>query len=151
MLHTYKRDRTRSRSLSTEWVQALTTLGVLILIFSVIQWSPVDYKHEKKVASNIESYWNADLGYGFTKESTNVLTKTVSTKDSEQITLSKDSADPPSLVKVSYYKDTPIENVKQNIIGVESSYAALPGGVAVIQGDLTSPSAKLVLSTLHSE
>ena len=54
-------------------------------------------------------------------------------------------------VKVSYYKDATLDAVEKiHDSDVARTFSRLPRGIAVIEGDLGSATAKDILATLHS-
>lgn len=54
-------------------------------------------------------------------------------------------------VRVTFYKDTPIDTIEASLpTDTPRAYSRLSNGIAVIEWDLNSPSAKTILSTLHS-
>lgn len=156
MVHSYNRDPVRSQRSSVEWVQAITTLAVLLLIFSMVQGSALSSNRGSEpttVSYQKNPYWNPWLGYGFEWKKSDVFTPVVRTPDTEKLDIKAQGGTTlqNGSVQVSYYKDQTIETIEKALpSSTPRSYSRLPWGIAVIQGDLSSDRAKLVLATLHS-
>lgn len=136
----------------------MTTLLVLGLLYAsrnlfggeVANGSMPDTPPLPPVQQN--SYWNENFGYGFRGENNDLYQSKsfsgvdVVAVDSKEGVLFKDAK-----VKVSFYSSASIEEIeKMHPIQGDRSYSKLNNGIAVIEGDLDSPSAKTILATLHA-
>lgn len=146
----------RPSSGGVQLVQALGTLAFLVGIYS---WSmtfdnnPVNLRTPpQKPAILTSKYWNDNLGYGF---QTNAGDKYQATTASgvDQVTIRSGDGEVyrDDNVRVSFYSGTSIEDIEKNHgTNKARTYSRLPNGIAVIEGNLDSPRAKLVLTTLHA-
>lgn len=149
-----------SRRQGSEWISAIFTLLVLVGIYnstdnfdsySALFMEP-PWGSEKKITV-AAPYWNDTLWYWFRSAEWDSYSSTGNAV-SDQVMV-----EPPEVrtsedgtVRVTFYKDTPIETIEASL--TESwprAYSRLSNGIAVIQWDLDSPSAKTILSTLHSD
>ncbi len=147
------------RRQGTEWISAIFTLLVLVGIYSstdnfdsysALLASPSGSTQKKLTVAN--PYWNNTLAYWFRSVEWDTYSSTESEKsDTVTVTESptrKVSAD--GKVRVTFYPDTPIDVIDATLPkGMPRAYSRLSNGIAVIEWDLDSPSAKTILSTLH--
>lgn len=97
-------------------------------------------------------YWNDTIGYGFTSVPGDTYAK-VGNGNVDQVDIHpwdglvyNDQS-----VRVSFYSTLSIEDIeKKNTQTTPRTYSRLPGGIAMIEWDLSSNRAKTVLATLHS-
>lgn len=143
-----------NRGYAVEWLQATFTLLVLTSIYLssgsfTIEWTPMISK-EKSVEIMVP-YWNETFGYWFQWNHGDIyMNQTASWVDSVSISSSGTIYDDEK-VKVSFYPNATIEDIEHRHPSEESrAYSRLPNGIAVIEWDLASSTAKLVLATLHS-
>jgi hypothetical protein len=159
MIHHVPRRGQNSRQ---EWLSAIFTLLVLTGIYSSMDrfssygTSPVALAERTETtgtSSVAPPYWNHDLRYGFRSVAWDSYTASGSGKTNNVIVKpTKDSLSPHADISVSYYKDTSIDQIDRSLIpGSPRAYSRLPHGIAVIQWDLESPSAKTIFSTLYSD
>lgn len=103
-----------------------------------------------------KSYWNDEIGYGFSAEKDDIfhheIIKNIPIEvdtvgiDTKEGTIFEDAR-----VRVSFYPTLSIEEIeKRHPVDKPRSYSRLSKGIAVIEGDLESHSAKTILATLHS-
>ncbi|MBX9808768.1 hypothetical protein K2X92_00050 [Candidatus Gracilibacteria bacterium] len=97
-------------------------------------------------------YWNDKLGYGFTSVAGDTYAKAENGEvDQVEIHPGDGLVYNDQTVRVSFYSTLSIEDIeKKNTRDVPRTYSRLPGGIAMIEGDLSSNRAKTVLATLHS-
>ncbi len=145
----------RHRNYGVEWLQAVFTLMVLVWIYMSM---PYFDSYETTLAEPVNtdpvsrSYWNDELGYGFNTGSWDTYNQ-VSTglDDKVDIRSSSGIVYDEEGVRVSFYSQANIEDIqKYHWEDTPRTYSRLPNGIAVIEWDLTSPTAKTVLATLHS-
>ncbi len=146
------------RRQGTEWISAIFTLLVLVGIYSSTDnfdsysalFSQPPWGTEKKITV-AAPYWNNTLAYWFRSVEWDTYSSIESEK-SDTVTVDsptrKVSAD--GKVQVTFYPDTPIDVIDSSLPqGSPRAYSRLSNGIAVIEWDLDSPSAKTILSTLH--
>ena len=95
------------------------------------------------------------MSYGFRSASGDTYIQTESSKDRDRVLIAKTGTDREVYekdgVRVSFYPDTPIDQIDKTLDqNSPRAYSRLPNGIAVIEGNLDSPSAKTILATLHS-
>ncbi len=146
----------RPRNNGVELMQAVFTLMALsgIYIFSTSYTGNTTSLRDvpAKPAILSSNYWNDKIGYGFTSVPWDTYVK-VGNGDVDQIDIHpwdgivyNDQS-----VRVSFYSTLSIEDIeKKNTQTVPRTYSRLPGGIAMIEWDLSSNRAKTVLATLHS-
>jgi hypothetical protein len=139
-----------------ELMQAVFTLLTLtgIYVFSTTYSSNTTSLRDvpTKPAMLSAQYWNDTIGYGFTSVSGDTYTK-VGNSNNDQVDIHpwdglvyNDQS-----VRVSFYSTLSIEDIeKKNTQTTPRTYSRLPGGIAMIEWDLSSNRAKTVLATLHS-
>lgn len=145
-----------NRRYGVEWLQAIFTLLVLTGIYlssgNFVSQVPILRQESKSVQISVP-YWNSDFWYGFHanpgdtyQNQTSSGIDTVSILSSSSGTLYSDAK-----VKVSFYPNATIDDIENNHpADVNRAYSRLSTGIAVIEWDLASATAKVVLSTLHS-
>ena len=154
--------RRRPQSGSADWLSAIFTLLVLTGIYSSMdQFSsyapsgaPQTMHTDTGTLSSVAPpYWNQDLAYGFRSVAWDVYSASGTQKrDTVIVTSSGKTTAPHDDIRVSYYRDTSIEQIDQWLDPeTPRAYSRLSHGIAVIQWDLDSPSAKTIFSTLHSD
>lgn len=149
----------RSRHHGSEWISALFTLIILLGIYrstdNFDSYSALfreSAQSSEKRITVATPYWNNTLWYGFRSVEGDSYTSTGDTRSDKVLvvpTSVKSSDD--GKVRVTFYKDTPIDTIEASL--TESSpraYSRLSNGIAVIEWDLASPSAKTILATLHA-
>jgi hypothetical protein len=145
----------RHRKYGVEWLQAFFTLMVLVWIYMSM---PYFDSYETTLAEPVNttpvsrSYWNDELGYGFNTGSGDTYNQ-VSTGVDDKVDIRSSSGivyDGDG-VRVSFYSQATIDDIQQyHREDTPRTYSRLPNGIAVIEWDLASPTAKTVLATLHS-
>lgn len=147
---------------SHEWLSAIFTFLVLSWVyFSMWNFSSsaISYGRDDSSSGKILSvntpYWNDSLSYGFRSASGDTYIQTESTKDRDRVLIAKTGTEREVYekdgVRVSFYPDTPIDQIDKTLDqNSPRAYSRLPNGIAVIEGNLDSPSAKTILATLHS-
>ena len=146
----------RHRRYGVEWLQAMITLMVLSGIYmSTWQFDASGSSLSAppaKPAVLSSSYWNETLGYGFHGGSGDTY-ESASTATGDAVDIHRWDGiiyDDPS-VRVSFYSRSTLSEVQQyHQTAVARTYSRLPNGIAVIEWDLSSATAKTVLATLHS-
>ncbi len=138
-----------------EWLQAVFTLLVLSWIymasthFDTYETTLASIPAKPAILS--EKYWNDKLGYGFHTEKGSRYESTWDTKKDEVKVSPNGLVYSDASVKVSYYKDATLESVEKiHDSDVARTFSRLPRGIAVIEGNLSSATAKDILATLHS-
>jgi hypothetical protein len=145
----------RPSGYGVEWLQAVFTLLVLTGIYfssgSYATTVPPSLTSEKSVEIAVP-YWNDAFGYGFQwNPGDTYQSETASGVDQVSVSSSGGVIFEDTTVKVSFYKDTSIEDIeKLHSSDTSRAYSRLPTGIAVIEWDLASATAKIVLATLHS-
>ncbi len=146
----------RPRNNGVELMQAVFTLLALsgIYVFSTSYtgntaslWDP-----PKKPAILSSKYWNDKIGYGFTSVPWDTYV-TVWSGNVDQVDIRPGDGlvYNDQSVRVSFYSTLSIEDIeKKNTRDTPRTYSRLPGGIAMIEWDLSSNRAKTVLATLHS-
>lgn len=146
----------RPRNNGVELVQAICTLMVLtgIYMFSTTySGNSISLRDvPTKPAILTSQYWNDTIGYGFTSIPWDTYTKAGS-GDVDQVDVRpwdgivyRDQT-----VRVSFFSTQSIADIeKKNTQNTPRTYSRLPGGIAMIEWDLSSNRAKTVLATLHS-
>lgn len=139
-----------------ELLQAMFTLLVLsgIYVFSTTYSGNTASIRDipTKPAILSAQYWNDTIGYGFTSIPGDTYAKSGSS-EVDQVTIHpwdgvvyNDQS-----VRVSFYSRLSIEDIEQkNTQTTPRTYSRLPGGIAMIEWDLSSNRAKTILATLHS-
>lgn len=152
--HLHNRGKNRY---GVEWLQAIFTLLVLSGIYlssgNFVSENVQIPINEHKPTQISVPYWNNDFWYGFHanpgdtyQNQTSSGIDTVSIKTTASGSIYSDSQ-----VKVSFYPDATIEDIEHNHPADTSrAYSRLPNGIAVIEWNLASATAKVVLATLHS-
>lgn len=144
----------RHHNYSVEWLQAMFTLMILVWIYvSMPYFNSYETALTPKPEQNSSiSYWNESLWYGFQWWSWYVYNpKSTQVSDIVQVQMKNGTIYNDSGVKVSFYTNTPIDQVeKKHDSQIPRTYSRLPNGIAVIEWDLASPVAKNILATLHS-
>jgi hypothetical protein len=111
-------------------------------------WSGVVPPKEKPLSVS-DPYWNERLSYGFRSLSWDTYT---GTGDMTQDTVSVTSLHGKDRLRVSYYKNTSVEEIESKYHDtIPRAYSRLTGGIAVIEWDIDSPRAKTIYSTLHAD
>jgi hypothetical protein len=106
----------------------------------------------EKSLSVAPPYWSEKLSYGFRSVAGDWYTATGTESRDTVLVQDEKSTDTTGEVRVSYYRDTPIEIIDKSLHpDTPRAYARLAGGIAVIEWDLDSPRAKTIFSTLHSD
>lgn len=152
----------QSQNGKQEWLSALFTLLVLTGIYSSMDHFSSFAKSESsdtpksnswEISSVAPPYWNHTMGYGFRSIAWDTYTSSGNQNmDMVQVHPSGLTSTSHKGIRVSFYKDTPINEIDQSLIpGSARAYSRLPHGIAVIQWDLDSASAKTIFSTLHSD
>lgn len=142
------------RGYGVEWLQATFTLLVLTGIYlssgSFATSTSPTFSKEKSIEITVP-YWNDTFGYWFQGNPGDMYqNQTSSGIDSVSISSSGTIYDDEK-VKVSFYPNATIEDIENNHPADTSrAYSRLPNGIAVIEWDLASATAKVVLATLHS-
>ena len=147
------------RQHGTEWISAIFTLLVLVGIYNSMDnfdsysalFSKNDTGWTKKITV-ASPYWNNTLSYGFRSVEGDSYTN-IGTPRTDQVTVHQSSTkiSDDGKVRVTFYKDTPIDVIEASLPpSSPRAYSRLPNGIAVIEWDLASPSAKTILSTMHS-
>ena len=142
----------------TEWISAIFTLLVLVGIYSSTETfdsysallSTPPGGSEKKITV-AAPYWNDTLAYGFRSIEWDSYTSKENAQ-SDQVTIESATrkVSPDGKVQVTFYPDTPIDVIDASLPpSSPRAYSRLSNGIAVIQWDLDSPSAKTILSTLQ--
>lgn len=153
MKHTPLEKRSQYR---TEWLQAVFTFLVLVSIYTSTSYfdgyESTLTQPPKKPAIFSGSYWNDTLWYGFRgKDGDTYKTISWSWQDSVMITPDKGVVYDDKTVRVSFYTDEPIEKIERiHNSNLPRTFSRLSNGIAVIEGDLASPTAKNILATLHA-
>ncbi len=150
------------RGTGHEWLSAIFTLLVLSgIYFSMNSFSSaaVSYGNGStasgKPLSVSDNYWNDTLSYWFRSSSWDTYIQTGSTDSVDRVLIAKREDGKEVYekdgVRVSFYPNTPIETIEKSMDqSTARAYSRLPNGIAVIEGNLESPSAKTILATLHS-
>lgn len=138
--------------------QAITTLIIISLIYlsSNIFASNNNIFAESK-SSEMQSYpqvnyWNDNFGYGFSSQKDDKITnKTSSWVDQVAVDIREGVIFEDSKVRVYYYPTLSMNEIeKKHTENISRAYSRLNSGIAVIEGDLDSNSAKTILATLYS-
>ena len=145
----------RHRRYGVEWAQAVFTLMVLVWIYvSMPYFDSYETTLTEPVQSSVvsHSYWNDELGYGFATGSGDTYQQvSTSVHDKVDINTATGFIYDWDGVRVSFYSQATIEDIqKTHASDMPRTYSRLPGGIAVIEWDLASPTAKTILATLHS-
>lgn len=155
MKHPVHRHPRRSGS---EWLSAIFTLLVLTGIYSSMDSfssysSLYDVSSTGHTISISAPYWNEQMGYGFHALAWDSYTQTGSAKVDHVTVVGENWAiSMKDGVKVAFYRDIPIADIEKSLDPTTPrAYSRLPNGIAVITGNLDSPSAKTILATIHSE
>ena len=150
---TFSKNRIRSAS---EWIQASVTLAVLLIIYASRGYLGSSFTPSEPVTPPLtvdqKSYWNDELGYGFRADHQDAYASW-SQSDRDRVAVDKKEGVifEDAQVRVSYYPDTPLQEIeKRHVSNEPRAYSELSHGIAVIEWDLASNSAKMVLATLHS-
>lgn len=143
---------------AAQWIQAITTLIVLALLYSSQNLMGGEMVNGKTPntppAQNFEqvSYWNEDFKYGFRGENNDKYQKKdfsggeIVAVDPKEGVIFEDAR-----VRVSFYQNLSIEEIeKKHPSDRPRAFSRLDKGIAVIDGDLDSPTAKTILATLHT-
>lgn len=149
----------RGQNTSAEWLSAVFTLLVLTGIYNSMDafssfgengiTSPSPSHETHAPLSVAPPYWNQTLWYGFRSIAGDRYSASGSIHTDTVIVSSWDDA---SAVKVSFYKDMPIDQIEKSLNPDNPrAYSRLSHGIAVIEGNIDSPSAKTIFSTLHSD
>lgn len=146
----------RHRRYGVEWLQAIFTLMVLGGIYlSMSHFDSYDTKLIESPTSQkegVQTYWNDTLGYGFHQNASGSYTEQ-KTASGEVIKIRTASGvvGTESEVQVYFYPNTDITKIQAiHQKNTPRTYSRLSNGIAVIEGNLTSPEAKMILATLHS-
>lgn len=142
-----------------EWITAIATLVVLAGIYNSTEnfdsysalLAQPPWGSEKKITV-AAPYWNETLSYGFRSVEGDSYSSSGSTV-SDQVTVAppETRVSEDGTVKVTFYPDTPIEEIEtKHPENTPRAYSRLPNGIAVIEWDLSSPSATTILATLHA-
>ncbi len=152
--HIHHRGKSRY---GVEWLQAIFTLLVLSGIYlssgSFVSENVQIPLNEQRPTRISVPYWNNEFWYGFhANPGDTYQNQTSSGIDTVSIkTTASGSVYSDSQVKVSFYPDATIEDIEQHHPADTSrAYSRLPNGIAVIEWNLASATAKVVLATLHS-
>lgn len=142
----------------TQIFQAITTLVIISLIYlssnifasnnsTFAESKPSEMQNYPQV-----NYWNNDFGYGFSSQKNDKITnKTLSWVDQVAVDIREGIIFEDAKVKVSYYPTLTMSEVeKRHTENISRAYSRLNSGIAVIEGDLDSNSAKIILATLYS-
>jgi hypothetical protein len=151
----------RGQNTSAEWLSAIFTLLVLTGIynsmdaFSSFGETGIARPSAPEISTPLSvapPYWNQKLGYGFRSVAWDRYTSSGSENWDIVIVSSWETTDTKNSVKVSFYKDTPIDQIQLSLdTDTPRAYSRLSHGIAVIEGNIDSPSAKTIFSTLHSD
>jgi hypothetical protein len=150
--------RQRHHSQWVEWIQAFVTLFVLTGIYYAsdnFEAYTTQYKTHSShsaVEQKSSAYWNDNYGYGFRWVAGDLYLPKSST-GSDQVLVKSSSwlVFQYATVQVSFYPHATIDAVeKKHTQSVKRAYSRLPNGIAVIEWDLASATAKTVLATLHA-
>lgn len=142
---------------AAQWIQALTTLSILTILYLTRNFFGGEL--EAKVPTipplqNVEqnSYWNEDFWYGFRWEkSDKYQNKAFSWVDLVAVDPQEWVIFEDARVRVSFYLSGSIDEVEAKYPPTgPRAYSHLSRGIAVIEGDLESSTAKNVLATLHA-
>lgn len=143
---------------SVEWVCAIAGLCVL----SAIYFSRNAFENDfaENIAPRNESvnfaqnqYWNEDFQYWFRGENDDKYqNKVMSGADIVAVDSKEGVVFEDAKVKVSYYPQKTIEEVRAiHESDLPRTYTRLSRGVAVVEGDLNSPSVKTIMATLYAQ
>jgi len=135
-----------------DWVSAVGTFLFLVGVYSSMDHfdseSPPPIKKENSL-SVADPYWNERLSYWFRSLSWDTYT---GTGDMTRDTVSVISARDADLLRVSYYKNTSLEEIESKYHDTTPrAYSRLASGIAVIEWNIDSPRAKTIYSTLHAD
>lgn len=144
---------------AAQWIQAVTTLGILVILYSsrnlfggeVATGQTPDTPPLQNFPQ--KSYWNEDFGYGFRGEDTDKYQNhSLSNADFVAVDSKEGVIFEDARVKVSFYPSLSIEEIDQKYLASTTprAYTRLSRGIAVVEGDLDSPSAKTIIATLHT-
>lgn len=145
----------RHRKYGVEWLQAVFTLMVLTWIYVSMPYFDsyeTSLIEPKSAIPMNRSYWNDTLWYGFNTGSWDTYNQ-VSTwvDDKVDIRSSSGIVFDGDWIRVSFYSQASIDDIeKYHWDDTPRAYSRLPNGIAVIEWDLASPTAKTILATLHS-
>jgi hypothetical protein len=145
----------RHHGYGVEWLQAIFTLVVLSWIAASVDNFDsygTTYANNPTPKTVSGTYWNETIGYGFRWNGGDIYKSHWGSGVDIVAVSSKDGlvyAD--SQVKVSFYTKNSIQEIeKVHTENTPRTYSRLPNGIAVIEWDLSSATAKTVLATLHS-
>lgn len=99
-----------------------------------------------------KQYWNQEFQYGFRGENNDKYqNKTWSGADIVAVDPEDGVVFEDAKVRVSYYLSHTIDEIEAlHSSAVPRAYTRLSRGIAVVEGDLDSPSAKTIIATLHA-
>ncbi len=147
--------------MSSDWLSAIFTLLVLSGIYASMDnfdsysslYKNQDKINESKLITVASPYWNSDMNYGFRSIVWDAYVQTGSNSVDQVLVKSIDkTVYTHDGVKVSFYPNTPIAEIDKTIDpNTPRTYSRLANGIAVIEWDLNSASAKTIFSTLHSK
>lgn len=142
---------------AVQWIQAITTTLILVMVYVSRGHFESSFSASKTPenppigAVQQESYWSDDFQYGFSASKWDHPASYSShwadyvAVDSKTGVVFQDAK-----VKVSYYPGWSLEEIEKNHQDMSpKAYSFLENGIAVVEGDLSSASAKMVLATLH--
>ncbi len=106
----------------------------------------------QKSISVASPYWNQKLAYGFRGTAGDSYSGTETASSDKVLVTNAVKKNTDSSVRVSFYPDASIDEIeKLHNTDTPRAYSRLSHGIAVIEGDLDSPSAKTILATLHTK
>lgn len=142
---------------ATQIFQAITTLSIIFLIYlssNVISSNANSLDITNNSMQNYPqvNYWNENFGYGFSSEKDDKITnKTLSGVDQVAVDIREGVIFEDAKVRVSYYPTLSMNEVeKKHTENISRAFSRLNSGIAVIEWDLDSMSAKTILATLYS-
>ena len=165
------------KRVTVEWTQAILSLLFLLWVYFFINASEAQnstlqasvqymeiapkqletWKNTEHSRSVGNSYWNEQEWYGFTVANDDIIKKFKEIENAND-TIGIDKKHVPTVflnaaVRVYFYKwKTPeqIMQLEDKNKPVERTYAKLTSGTVVIEWNLSSDTAKMVLTTLHN-
>lgn len=128
----------RPSGYGVEWLQAVFTLLVLTGIYlssGSFATEVTPSLSSKKSVEIAVPYWNDAFGYGFQGNPGDTYkSETASGVDQVSVNMSSGVVFQDKTVKVSFYKDTSIEDIeKLHPSDTSRAYSRLPTGIAVIE------------------
>ncbi len=146
---------------SAEWLSAVFTLLVLTGIYNSMDAfssfgemrNPPPPPHANSAPLSVAPpYWNQTLWYGFRSVAWDTYTASWWEDRDTVLVTSSEVPKGQGPLKVSFYKNTPIDQIEKSLDpDTPRAYSRLSHGIAVIEGNIDSPSAKTIFSTLHAD